>query len=232
MIRVLIADDNAVIRQGVRALLEADADDIEVVAEASTGREAIRSAEEVRPDVVLLDIRMPVLDGVEAARALSPRFRVMMLTYSDDEPMVVKAIRAGAAGYLVHGRFEPEELTRAVRELAAGATVLSPAVAPIVFSALRGEGIGTAGTVAATGPEALTEREREVMGLIARGRSNRAIAEALVISEKTVKNHIGHIYEKLEVGSRTEATARWLGLETGAEGPGPAPADGPSQGPR
>ena len=114
MIRVLIADDNAVIRQGVRALLTAGADDIEVVGEASNGREAIEQAELLNPDVVLLDIRMPVMDGVKAAERLTGRCRVMMLTYSDDEPMVAGAIRAGAHGYLVHGRFEPDELTRAV----------------------------------------------------------------------------------------------------------------------
>jgi DNA-binding NarL/FixJ family response regulator len=137
MIRVLIADDNAVIRGGVKALLEAEADDIEVVGEAATGKEAIARADELQPDVVLLDIRMPVMDGVEAAGHLSPKHKVMMLTYSDDEPMVVGAIRAGAHGYLVHGRFDPDELARSIRELAAGRQVLSPAVAPIVFGAVR-----------------------------------------------------------------------------------------------
>jgi DNA-binding NarL/FixJ family response regulator len=137
VIRVLIADDNAVIRGGVRALLEAAAQDIEVVGEAATGREAIDLAERLEPDVVLLDIRMPVMDGVEAAGRLSGRFKVMMLTYSDDEPMVVGAIRAGAHGYLVHGRFDPDELARSVRDLAGGQQVLSPAVAPVVFDALR-----------------------------------------------------------------------------------------------
>lgn len=212
MIRVLIADDNAVIRGGVRALLEAEADDIEVVGEAATGREAIDRAEELAPDVVLLDIRMPVMDGVEAARQLSGRFRCMMLTYSDDEPMVVGAIRAGAHGYLVHGRFDPDELARAVREIAAGRQVLSPAVAPIVFDAVRRGGAPEQAPSAATGVDALTEREREVMALIARGRANKAIGEELFISEKTVKNHIRNIYEKLEAGSRAEATALWLGV--------------------
>ena len=133
MIRVLIADDNAVIRQGVRALLTSSADDIEVVGEAATGREAIDQAELLHPDVVLLDIRMPVMDGVKAAERLSGQCKVMMLTYSDDEPMVAGAIRAGAHGYLVHGRFEPDELTRAVRDLAAGKRIVSPSVAPVIF---------------------------------------------------------------------------------------------------
>lgn len=213
MIRVLIADDNAVIRGGVRALLEAEADDIEIVAEASTGKEAVDQAVAHDPDVILLDIRMPVMDGVEAAKRLSDRFKIMMLTYSEDEPMVVGAIQAGAHGYLVHGRFDPDELARAVRDLAAGRQVLSPAVAPVVFDALRrGGGVPAASTRPEEGPESLTEREREIMGLIARGHANRVIAAQLFISEKTVKNHIRNIYEKLGVASRAEATARWLGI--------------------
>jgi DNA-binding NarL/FixJ family response regulator len=213
MIRVLIADDNAVIRQGVRALLTSSADDIEVVGEAATGREAIDQAELLQPDVVLLDIRMPVMDGVKAAERLSGQCKVMMLTYSDDEPMVAGAIRAGAHGYLVHGRFEPDELTRAVRDLAAGKRIVSPSVAPVIFDLIsRGESRDP-GSRRESGPDSLTEREREVMGFIGRGRSNRDIAEQLVISEKTVKNHIRAIYEKLGVATRAEAMAVWLGIE-------------------
>ena len=214
MIRVLIADDNAVIRGGVRALLETSGD-IEVCGEASTGQEAIHEAERCRPDVVLLDIRMPVMNGVAAAEALSGRFKVMMLTYSDDEPMVVAAIRAGAAGYLVHGRFDPDELERAIRDLADGRLVLSPAVAPVVFGALRRDAPATASVPgeAGHGRHALSTREVEVMELIARGRGNKAIAQELCITEKTVKNHVRHIYDKLEVANRSEATARWLGIE-------------------
>jgi DNA-binding NarL/FixJ family response regulator len=118
----------------------------------------------------------------------------------------------------VHGRFDPDELARAVRELAAGQRVLSPAVAPVVFDALRRAVPTPAQGRPEHGPESLTEREREVMGLITRGHSNRAIADELFISEKTVKNHIRNIYEKLAVGSRAEATARWLGI-VGDEGP-------------
>ena len=209
MIKVLIADDNAVIR------LTASADDIEIVGEAATGREAIERAEALDPDVVLLDIRMPVMDGVQAAERLASRCKVMMLTYSDDEPMVAGAIRAGAHGYLVHGRFEPDELTRAVRDLAAGKRIVSPSVAPVIFDLVaRGENHLPA-TQRESGPDSLTEREREVMGFISRGRSNRDIAEQLVISEKTVKNHIRAIYDKLGAGSRAEAIALWLGIERG-----------------
>ncbi len=213
MIRVLIADDNAVIRQGVRALLET-AGDIEVCGEASTGREAIQEAERCRPDVVLLDIRMPVMNGVEAAEALSGRFKVMMLTYSEDEPMVVAAIRAGAAGYLVHGRFDPDELERAVRDLADGRQVVSPAVAPVVFGALRRVGPAQPRPTgeAAHGRDTLSIREVEVMELVAQGRANKVIAQKLCITEKTVKNHIRNINEKLGTINRSEATARWLGI--------------------
>jgi DNA-binding NarL/FixJ family response regulator len=213
MIRVLIADDNAVIRQGVRALLTSGADDIEVVGEAANGREAVEQAERLDPDVVLLDIRMPVMDGVQAAERLSPRCRVMMLTYSDDEPMVAGAIRAGAHGYLVHGRFEPDELTRAVRDLADGKRIVSPSVAPVIFDLVSRGGGGGATPPRDSGPDALTEREREVMGAISRGHSNREIAGDLVISEKTVKNHIRAIYEKLGVARRSEAMAVWLGTD-------------------
>jgi len=216
MIRVLIADDNAVIRQGVRALLTAGADDIEVVGEASNGREAIEQAELLNPDVVLLDIRMPVMDGVKAAERLTGRCRVMMLTYSDDEPMVAGAIRAGAHGYLVHGRFEPDELTRAVRDLADGKRIVSPSVAPVMFDLVARGNDGGAQPARDSGPDSLTEREREVMGAISRGHSNREIATALVISEKTVKNHIRAIYEKLGVARRSEAMAVWLGIERGS----------------
>ena len=214
MISVLIADDNAVIRQGVRALLTSSADDIEVVGEAATGREAIEQAEALRPDVVLLDIRMPVMDGVKAAERLAGQCKVMMLTYSDDEPMVAGAIRAGAHGYLVHGRFEPDELTRAVRDLAGGKRIVSPSVAPVIFDLVaRGGDNHEPATRRESGPDSLTEREREVMTSISRGRSNRDIASELVISEKTVKNHIRAIYDKLGVGSRAEAMAVWLGIE-------------------
>lgn len=209
MIRVLVADDNAVIRQGMAGLLEA-MDDMEVVAQASTGREAVSLAREHRPDVVVLDVRMPVMDGVEAARRLAGDFPVMMLTYSDEESLVTGAIQAGARGYLVHGRFEPEELERAIRDVAGGATVLSPAVAPVVFDALRR---GPSPEVAGEGASELTPREREVMNLLARGESNRAIAERLFLTHKTVKNHVRAIYVKLGVSSRAEATARWLGVQ-------------------
>ena len=207
MIRVMIVDDNAVIRRGVAALLE-EADDIRLVGEAGDGREAIRVAGEAEPDVVLLDVRMPVMDGVEAAGPLAERARVMMLTYTDEQERVVAAIRAGAAGYLVHGQFDADELATRIRQLAAGETVLSPAIVGTVFEALR----KTPGSPdEADGPASLTEREQEIMNLISQGLTNRDIAERFVLSEKTVKNHVNRIYSKLGATNRAQATALWLG---------------------
>lgn len=209
MIRVLIADDNAVIRRGVAALLDGR-EGIEVVGEAGTGREAIALARELQPDVVLLDVRMPVMDGVTAAEEIAKQARVMMLTYAEEEELVAGAIKAGASGYLVHGRFQPEDLESAVRDLARGQKVLSPAVVPAVFDALK-----SAGDKREIAPDSsLTEREQEVMNLLAKGLSNKAIAGRLYLSEKTVKNHINRIYAKLGVTTRAEAITEWLGVGT------------------
>ncbi|MBV9413614.1 MAG: response regulator transcription factor [Solirubrobacterales bacterium] len=207
MIRVLVVDDNPVIRRGIAALLE-EADDIEIVGEAGDGREAIRVAGETSTDVVLLDVRMPVMDGIEAAGPLSERARVMMLTYTDEQDRVVAAIRAGASGYLVHGQFDADDLVARIRDLASGNTVLSPAVIGTVFEALR----RTPGSPdEADGPASLTAREREIMNLIAQGLTNGEIAARFVLSEKTVKNHVNRIYSKLGAGNRAQATALWLG---------------------
>ena len=220
MIRVLIADDQPVIREGLRTLLAAVADDIEVVGAAATGREAVAAARALRPDVVLLDVRMPVMDGIDAASTLSTECGVLMLTYSDERETVVACIQAGARGYLVHGRFEPADLVRAVHEVAEGGNVLAPAVAPVVFDAVRHPDGGT--SLRGHEPHPLTAREREIMQLITRGRTNRAIASELYISEKTVKNHARAIYGKLGAASRGEATAIWLGLADAPGDLGPA----------
>jgi DNA-binding NarL/FixJ family response regulator len=210
MIRVLLVDDNAIVRRGIASLLD-EAGDISVVGEAADGREAIARAGELRPDVVLLDVRMPVMDGVAAAKPLAERSKVLMLSYSEDEEMVTGAIRNGASGYLVHGRFEPEELEARIRAIARGEMVLSPSVTPAVFDALR-RAPGVANDTNETGLGSLTAREREVLNLLARGMSNREIAEELVITHKTVKNHLSRIYEKIGAGSRAEAIALWLGV--------------------
>lgn len=205
MIRVLLVDDNAIVRRGVASLL-AEASDIEVVGEAADGRAALTCARELRPDVVCLDVRMPIMDGIAAAAELSDLTRVLMLTYGEEEHLVTGAIRAGAAGYLVHGRFAPDELEQRIREVAAGEMVLSPAVTPIVFDVLRR---GTEPREAAY--DTLTTRESEIMTLLSRGLSNADIAEELVVTHKTVKNHLAHAYSKLGVHNRSEAVAAWLG---------------------
>jgi DNA-binding NarL/FixJ family response regulator len=187
MIRVLLVDDNAIVRRGIASLL-AESPEIEVVGEAADGREAIARAAETKPDVVCLDVRMPVMDGVAAAGPLSEKSKVLMLSYSDEQHLVTGAIRNGAAGYLVHGRFEPDELERRILAVARGEMVLSPAVTPAVFDALR-RAPGADNDPRQEGLGALTAREREILNLLARGRSNRDIAEELFITNKTVKNH-------------------------------------------
>lgn len=207
MIRVLVVDDNAVLRHGVVSVLEL-ADDVEVVGGAGNGKDAIALAKELRPDVVLLDVVMPVMDGIAAAPQLSKITKVMMLTYAEDTERVSGAIRAGASGYLVHGRFTPEELKQAVVDLARGNNVLSPSVVSVVFDAVKDSPSGRDGSIA---PQALTSREQQIMALLAQGRSNGGVAGELFISEKTVKNHINRIYAKLGVTTRAEAIAQFLG---------------------
>jgi len=208
MIRVLLVDDNAIVRRGIASLL-AEAPDIEVVGEAGDGREAIARARELRPDVVCLDVRMPVMDGVAAARELCQQARVLMLTYGEEKQFVTGAIEAGAAGYLVHGRFAPDELAQRIRDIAGGEMVLSPAVTPVVFEALRR---GSEPQKPAD-YDTLTSREEQIMGLLARGLSNAQIAARLHVTPKTIKNHLAHIYAKLGVHSRGEAVADWLGTD-------------------
>ncbi|CAL9400855.1 response regulator transcription factor [Streptomyces albus] len=199
-IRVLLVDDHQVVRRGLRTFLEVQ-DDIEVVGEAADGDEGVARAEELRPDVVLMDVKMPGTDGVEALRLLRERgnqARVLIVTSFTEQRTVVPALRAGAAGY-VYKDVDPDALAGAIRSVHAGHVLLQPEVA----GALLSDDQGGAGR----GP-ALTEREREVLGLIADGRSNREIARALVLSEKTVKTHVSNILMKLDVADRTQA-ALW-----------------------
>ncbi|MFF2655216.1 response regulator [Streptomyces sp. NPDC058045] len=201
-VRVLLVDDHQVVRRGLRTFLEVQ-DDIEVVGEAADGAEGVARAAELRPDVVLLDVRMPGMDGIEALRALreqqSPA-RVLVVTSFTEQRTVVPALRAGAAGYM-YKDVDPEALAAAIRSVHAGHVLLQAEVA----EALLAQEDSGGGTVRAG---SLTEREREVLGLIADGRSNREIARALVLSEKTVKTHVSNILMKLDLADRTQA-ALW-----------------------
>ncbi|MEU2114055.1 response regulator transcription factor [Streptomyces sp. NPDC016459] len=201
-IRVLLVDDHQVVRRGLRTFLEVQ-DDIEVVGEASDGAEGVARAEELRPDVVLMDVKMPGTDGIEALkrlRALDNPARVLIVTSFTEQRTVVPALRAGASGY-VYKDIDPDALAGAIRSVHAGHVLLQPEVA----GALLTQDDSPAGTGRGS---TLTEREREVLGLIADGRSNREIARALVLSEKTVKTHVSNILMKLDLADRTQA-ALW-----------------------
>ena len=196
MIRVLLADDHAVVRQGLRTFLDLQ-DDIEVVAEAGDGEAAIDAATRTDPDVILLDLVMPRLDGVGALKRLrESRARIIVLTSFGEDERLFTALRAGATGFLLKD-VEPAELVRAIRSAHAGESPLSPAIATRVVEEVA------QGTVSAH--DDLTPRELDVLTLIARGRSNKVIARELGVAEKTVKTHVSHILAKLGVSDRTQA---------------------------
>jgi len=200
-ITVLIVDDHAVVRSGLRAYLETQPD-LEVVAEAASGREAVQLAAEHVPDVVLMDLVMPEMDGVEATRRIrdaSPRTRVVVLTSFHDDVHIFPAIKAGALSYLLKD-IGPEELGEAVRAAARGEAVLHPRVAARLADELRG-----AWTAGINPYAELSARERDVLRLVAEGRSNAEIAAQLVLSEKTVKSHVSNILSKLHLADRTQA---------------------------
>ncbi len=201
MIRVLIVDDHAVVREGLRSFLELQ-DGIEVAGEAGDGEEAIALAAELSPDVVLMDLVMPGLDGLGAMRALrslAPRARVIVLTSFLEDERVLPAIQAGAAGYLLKN-VAPPELARAIRAAARGEAILDPTVAARLVSRLADPDRSQTPE-----PGRLTRRELEVLALIVGGRSNKRIALELDISEKTVKAHVGRVLAKLDVADRTQA---------------------------
>jgi DNA-binding NarL/FixJ family response regulator len=212
MIRVLIADDQALVRGGFRLILEAQKD-IEVVGEAEDGRKALALARELSPDVVLMDIRMPELDGIEATRRLladGDAPRVLMLTTFGEDEYVYDAMKAGASGFLLKD-IRPEQLAEAVRVAAAGDSLLAPAITRrLIEEFVRRPPPGS-------GPPAelsnLTERELEVLMLIARGLSNAEIASTLFLSEATVKTHITHVLTKLNLRDRVQAVV--LAYESG-----------------
>jgi DNA-binding NarL/FixJ family response regulator len=195
-IRILLADDHSVVRQGLRMFLALD-DELDVVGEASNGEEALARARELQPDVVLMDLLMPVMDGIAATAAIRnelPDVEVIALTSVLDDEKVVGAVRAGAIGYLLKDT-EADELRRAIKAAANGQVQLSPQAAARLVREVR----------LPESPESLTERETEVLRLLAQGQSNKEIARTLVIGEKTVKTHVSNILAKLGVPSRTQA---------------------------
>jgi DNA-binding NarL/FixJ family response regulator len=202
-ITVLVVDDHAVVREGLRTFLGLQ-DGLEVVGEAGDGEEAVAEAVRLGPDVILMDLTMPRLDGVEAMRELRRRLpgtRVVVLTSNADDTRLLAAIQAGAAGYLLK-TVQPQELARAVRAAHAGEALLDPSVAARLVEAIA----APAGSPApADRADQLTPREREVLELIGAGRSNKRIALELGVSEKTVKTHVGHVLAKLGVADRTSA---------------------------
>lgn len=209
-IRVLIVDDHAMVRQGLRTFLELQdggALPIEVVGEAINGLDAVDLAARLQPDIVLLDLVMPEMDGIQATSRIlerSPGSRVIILTSFGEEERVLPAIRAGAQGYLLKD-IPPRELVQAVRDAHLGRVQLHPEVARKLMAVAAAREQPRAGPADGTTEESLTDREREVLALIAEGRNNREIAEILVISEKTVKTHVSNILNKLHLDDRTQA---------------------------
>jgi DNA-binding NarL/FixJ family response regulator len=212
-IRVLLVDDHAVVREGLRNFLALQ-DGLEIVGEACDGNEAIEQAQRLEPDVILMDLVMPGLDGIGAMRQLrarSPTSRVIVLTSFLEDERVLPAIQAGAAGYLLKN-VEPAELARAIRAAHAGEAIIDPTAAARLVHAIADDA-----RPRVEEPERLTRRERDVLELIARGRSNKRIAFELGISEKTVKTHVGHLLAKLGVSDRTQAAL--MAVEEGLVSP-------------
>jgi len=224
MTTVLIADDQALVRVGLRKILESEPE-MRVVGEAADGEDAVVCARGLRPDVVLMDIRMPVLDGIEATRRIvraQPATRVLMLTTFGLDSYVYDALRAGASGFMLKDA-PPEEIAAAVRIVASGEALLAPAITRAVIAEFARQRPASAPTPPPAVAD-LTPREQEVLDLLVRGLSNPEICERLVISEATAKTHVAHILQKLDLRDRVQAVI--YAFETGLVAPGSSSSDG------
>ena len=213
-IRVLVADDHVVVREGLRAVLGSEPD-MEVVGEAATGKEVVERAAELRPDVILMDIQMPGINGIEATRRIldvNPKIGVVVLTMFEDDNSVFSAMRAGARGYVLKGA-HPSEILKVLRAVAGGEAYFGPEIARRLMSFFSAP---KPASPEEAFPE-LTAREREILDFIAQGHTNAKIAQRLYLSPKTVGNHISHIFTKLQVADRAQAIirAREAGLGRG-----------------
>jgi DNA-binding NarL/FixJ family response regulator len=214
VIRVVLADDQQVVRLGFRMIIDGE-DDLEVVGEAAHGADAVDLAVELRPDVVLTDVRMPLMDGIAATRALAqrcPDVRVLVITTFDLDEYVLGALRAGAAGFLLKD-VEPAALIDAIRTVVRGDALVAPAVTRSLIDYALREDEEPAGTVDPAVFDALSDRERQVLGLLARGLSNAQVAAALFLGETTVKSHVSSLLAKLHLRSRVQAVV--LAYEAG-----------------
>jgi DNA-binding NarL/FixJ family response regulator len=204
-LRVLIADDHPLFRKGMRALLTATPG-TEVVGEATTGQEAIELAAELQPDVILMDLQMPGINGIEATRQIlhtSPHIRILVVTLFEDDASIFTALRAGARGYILKDAQE-EEILRAIRAVGSGEAIFSPAIATRLMDFFAAPRPAVPKEIFPT----LTEREREILQMIARGRTNNDIAKELALSSKTVGNYVSNIFSKLQVADRAQAIIR------------------------
>ncbi len=215
-IRVVLADDHAVVREGTRQLLEKEAD-ISVIGEASDGAATIRLVEAFLPDVVVMDVRMPGMGGIEATKQIKERFpqvEVLVMTAFEDDEFVFTLLEAGASGYLLKTA-QVKDLIKAIHEVAEGQSALDPVIARKVLRQFSG---GSTRQKQQEAYESLTEREQEVLELLAEGKTNKEIAESLIISDRTVQTHLSNIFSKMGVGSRTEAVLEairrgWLTID-------------------
>lgn len=217
-IRVVIADDNGIVRMGLESLLAAT-DSVEVVASVEHGALAVKAVEELKPDLCLLDVRMPVMNGIEATKTIAKQCKVLMLTHSEDSENVTSAIANGASGYVVYSELNTDYIYQTMQSVLAGAMVVSPTASSALLNPTPNleehsdNNASDAVDIATPSPAdsfGLSRREAEVMGLVADGLNNRQIAESFFLSEKTVKNHINRIFGKMNVTSRAEAVSIWL----------------------